>query len=94
MLETELIGLLLKLRRRLLLKPGRGLQQKELLLREFNKMQREELTEQQWKRPQLRFGKGKLLRLERGTLLLQRQQRQEKNRVNQMTLSPFLVWVP
>ncbi|VAI14251.1 unnamed protein product [Triticum turgidum subsp. durum] len=68
----------------------RGLQQKELLLREFNKMQREELTEQQWKRPQLRFGKGKLLRLERGTLLLQRQQRQEKNRVNQMTLSPFL----
>jgi hypothetical protein len=101
-LETELTGLLLnqrrelllKLRRRLLLKPGIGLQQKELLLRELNKMQGEDPNEQQWKGPRLRFGRGKLLRLERGRQQQRWRQRQEKNRVNQMILSPFSVWVP
>jgi hypothetical protein len=57
-------------------------------------MQGEDPKEQQWKGPRLRSGKDKLLRLERGRLQQQQRQRQEKNRVNQMILSPFLVWVP
>ncbi|KAM0897839.1 hypothetical protein ACQ4PT_022299 [Festuca glaucescens] len=57
-------------------------------------MQGEDPKEQQLKGPRLRSGKDKLPRLERGRLQRQRRRRQEKNRVNQMILSPFLVWVP
>ena len=81
-------------RRKPLVKPGIGLQQKELLWRELSKKRGRELNELQWKGLLLRLGKGRLLRLGKDRLQPQRLQLQEKNRVNQMILSHSSVWVP
>ncbi|BAH95424.1 Os11g0661200, partial [Oryza sativa Japonica Group] len=86
-LKKKLQGLLQKQGRGLHLKPRRerGLQQKELLPREFSKKQGRELNVLQWKELLLRLGKDRQLLQQ---LLL------EKNRAQQMILSLSLVRVP